>query len=225
MNYIEEEDEENNNKDYSTFKIIRTTNKGNLFYKVDNENKDEDNSSDSSNNNKNEIIEILYNKETYENYNEIQKLIQYNNLENNNNCIIDLTNMYIEKLLNSENKDKKPTKIFYNCCLVKLKGHIPGCLLCTNEYLYYVINYNFGKIQEEKERCVGSLFCFDPNKHKLIRKILKRDIKQIFKKRYYYLEDSLELFTYTNKSYYIKFDTNKDREDFYKYIIYSNDIS
>ena len=225
MNYIEEEDEENNNKDYSTFKIIRTTNKGNLFYKVDNENKDEDNSSDSSNNNKNEIIEILYNKETYENYNEIQKLIQYNNLTNNNNCIIDLTNMYIEKLLNSENKDKKPTKIFYNCCLVKLKGHIPGCLLCTNEYLYYVINYNFGKKQEEKERCVGSLFCFDPNKHKLIRKILKRDIKQIFKKRYYYLEDSLELFTYTNKSYYIKFDTNKDREDFYKYIIYSNDIS
>ena len=39
------------------------------------------------------------------------------------------------------------------------------------------------------------------------------------------MEDSLEMFTYTNKSYYIKFDTTKDREDFYKYIIYSSDVS
>ena len=235
-NYDEEDEFEYNNKiaqenkDYSSFKIIRNTKKGNLYNnKFDNENKDEDNSSDSSHNNKNDLIDIIYNKENYENYNEIQKLLQYNNSPSSNNHrnnnIIDLTSMYIEKLLNSTNKSKKVNKIYYNCCLVKLKGHIPGCLLCSNDYLYFIINYNFGKKQTENEKCIGSLFCYDPNKHKLIRKISKKNIKQIFKKRYYYVEDSLEIFTYTNKSYYIKFNTNKDREEFYKYIIYSTDIS
>ena len=225
----DDDEEENINEikdnDYSSFQIIRNTNKGNIYNISDNENKDEDNSSDSSNNNQNEILDILYNKENSENYNEIQKLLQYNNISNNNSCIIDLTNMYIEKLLNSDNKDKKPIKIFYNCCLIKLKGHIPGNLLISNDYLYYVINYNFGKKQSASEKCIGSLFCFDPNKHKLIRKILKKNIKQIFKKRYYYVEDCLEIFTYTNKSYYIKFDSKKDREDFYKYIVNSNGVS
>ena len=235
-NYDEEDEFEYNNKiaqenkDYSSFKIIRNTKKGNLYNnKFDNENKDEDNSSDSSHNNKNDLIDIIYNKENYENYNEIQKLLQYNNSPSSNNHrnnnIIDLTSMYIEKLLNSTNKSKKVNKIYYNCCLVKLKGHIPGCLLCSNDYLYFIINYNFGKKQTDDEKCIGSLFCYDPNKHKLIRKISKKNIKQIFKKRYYYVEDSLEIFTYTNKSYYIKFNTNKDREEFYKYIIYSTDIS
>ena len=222
--------ENDNNKDYSSFKIIRTTKKGNLYNRFDKDNKEEDNSSESSHNNKGDISDILYNKENYDNYNEIQKLIQYNNYIYNisnysNNCIIDLTNMYIEKLINNENKDKKPNKIFYNCCLIKLKGHVPGNLLCTNNYLYYIIDYNFGKKQSEGEKCVGSLFCYDPNKHKLIRKILKKDIKQIFKKRYYYVEDSLEIFTYTNKSYYIKFNSKKDREEFYKYIINSHEVS
>ena len=222
--------ENNNNKDYSSFKIIRTTKKGNLYNRFDKDNKEEDNINESSHNNKADISDILYNKENYDNYNEIQKLVQYNNYIYNisnysNNCIIDLTNMYIEKLINNENKDKKPKKIFYNCCLIKLKGHVPGNLLCTNNYLYYIIDYNFGKKQSEEEKCVGSLFCYDPNKHKLIRKILKKDIKQIFKKRYYYVEDSLEIFTYTNKSYYIKFNSKKDREEFYKYIIYSNEVS
>ena len=237
-NIIEEVEIENDNeleqdddKDFSNFKIIRTTNKGNIYNnKFDIENKDEDNSSDTSHYNKSDLMDILYKKENYDNYNEIQKLLQYNNSPSsdnnmNNKCIIDLTNMYIEKLLNSENKNKKPTKIYYNCCLVKLKGHVPGCLLCSNDYLYYVINHNFGKKQTEKEKCIGSLFCFDPTKHKFIRKILKRDIKQIFKKRYYYEENSLEIFTYTNKSYYIKFNTNKDREEFYKYIINSSEVS
>ena len=210
------------NKD-SVFNIIRTTNKGNLFTKIDNENKEEDNDSVSSFNNKNDVTDILYNKENFESYNEIQKLIQYNS-NPNNKCILDLTTLYIEKLLNIDNKDKKPNKIYYNCCLIKLKGHLPGCLLCSNEYLYYVINYNYGRKQKEEEKCNGSLFCFEPNKHKLIRKILKKDIKQIFKKRYYYIEDSLEIFTYSNKSYYIKFDSKKDREDFYNYINYSNEL-
>ena len=252
-NNIEEiekvESEETEENDYNSFKVIRTTNKGNIYNRFDkesenNSDKDSENNSDkddkeednniddddSNHNYKFDLGDILYNKENYEKYNEIQKLIQYNNNIYNisnysNNCIIDLTNMYIEKLINNENKDKKPNKIYYNCCLIKLKGHVPGCLLCTNNYIYYIINYNFGKIQSESEKCIGSLFCFDPNKHKLIRKILKKDIKQIFKKRYYYVEDSLEIFTYTNKSYYIKFDTKKDREDFYKYIINCNEVS
>ena len=219
-------DNKDNISDYSKFKIIRTTYKGNNFNICDEDNDEEDSKSNGSNNkNKSDIIDLLYNKDNYENYNEIQKLLQFYYMSHSTNCIIDLTNMYIEKLLNSENKDKKPSKIYYNCCLVKLKGHVPGCLLCTNNYLYYIINYNFGKKQTEQEKCIGSLFCFDPNKHKLIRKILKKDIKQIFKKRYYYVEDSLEIFTYTNKSYYIKFNTKKDREDFYQYIINTKDIS
>ena len=223
----------NFDKDWTSFKVLRTTNKGNLFNiyeKNENENNindDEENSNDSEINEKREMSNLLYKKENYENYNEIQKLLQYSsNFLNSTTCIIDITKLYIEKLMNTENKNKKPSKIYYDCCLVKPTGHIPGCLLCSNDYIYYIINYNYGKVQTEDEKCVGSLFRFDPNKHKIMRKIEKKNIRQIFKRRYYYIENSLELFTHTNKSYFIKFNSNKDRDEFHRYIFNSyNELS
>ena len=158
----------------------------------------------------------MFKKENSDNYNEIQKLLQYNsNTVNYDKCIIDLTKLYIDKRNNCEDKNKKPNKIYYNCCLIKLTGHIPGCAICSNNYIYFLMNYNYGIAQNEEEKCIGSLFCFDPNKHKFIRKIERKNIRQIFKKRYYYKEDSLELFTHSNKSYYIKFNSKKDRDEFY----------
>ena len=233
---IEEDKEKNrkiiNNDIWTSFKMSRTTNKSNMYIIYDkNENiihNDEDSGSDSEqNNNIRELSNLLYKKENFENYNEIQKLLCYNsNTLNYDKCILDITNLYIDKLKNSENKNKKPNKIYYNCCLIKLKGHIPIVLLCSNNYIYFIMNYNYGKIQKENEKCIGSLFCFDPNKHKLIKKIEKKNIRQIFKRRYYYIENSLELFTHTNKSYYIKFNTKKERDEFYLYIMNSyNDIS
>ena len=211
---------------WTSFKIIRTTNKGNMYLNFDKSesiNINEDSGSDLEQNNDNrEVSNLLHKKDNYENYNEIQKLLQYNSTTSNyDKCIIDITNLYIEKLKNSENKNKKPNKIYYDCCLIKLKGHIPGCILCSNSYIYFIMNYNFGKSQTDNEKCVGSLFCFEPFKHKLIRKIEKKNIRQLFKRRYYYREDSLELFTHTNKSYYIKFNTKKDRDEFFQTIINS----
>ena len=215
---------------WTSFKVMRTTNKGNLYFlaeKSENINNDENSDSDSEQNIKREVSNLLFKKENYEYYNEIQKLLQYNSRTiNYDKCIIDISNLYIEKLKNSQNKNKKPNKIYYDCCLIKLTGHIPGCLIASNNYIYFIMNYNYGKVQKENEKCTGALFCFDPNKHKLIRKIEKKNIRQLFKRRYYYKEDSLELFTHTNKSYYIKFNSKKDRDEFYQNIMTSyNEIS
>ena len=214
-----------NNENWTSFQVKRTTNKGNMYEisdKTENINYEEDSGSDSEHNYNREVSNLLYKKENYDNYNEIQRLLIYNsNSLNYDKCIIDITNYYIDKLMNSENKNKKPNKIYHNCCLIKLTGHIPGSLLCSNNYIYFIMNYNYGKIQTEQEKCIGSIFCFNPNKHKLIRKIEKKNIRQLFKKRYYYREDSLELFTHSNKSYYIKFNSKKDRDDFYTYIMNS----
>ena len=215
---------------WTSFKILRTTNKGNLYFindKSPNINNDESDSDDENINNNREISNLLYKKENYEIYNEIQKLLQYNSKSSNyDNCIIDVTKLYIEELNNSKDINKKTHKLYYDCCLIKLTGHIPGCILCSNNYIYFVMNYNFGKVQTEKAKCIGSLFCFDPNKHKLIRKIEKKNIRQLFKRRYYYKDDSLEIFTHTNKSYYIKFNSKKERDAFYRNIMNSyNDIS
>ena len=214
---------------WTSFQLKRTTNKGNMY--ILNDKIENDNDDDSDNNSENicnrEISNLIFKKENNDNYNEIQKLLHYNSSTTNyDKCIIDLTHLYIEKLKNSENKNKRPNKIYYNCCLIKLTGHIPGCVICSNNYIYFLMNYNYGIAQNEEEKCIGSLFCFDPNKHKLIRKIEKKNIRQIFKKRYYYREDSLELFTHSNKSYYIKFNSKKDRDEFFISIMNSyNEIS
>ena len=219
-----------NRDNWTTYKIKRTTNKGNMNIisdKIDIDNNDEDSENNLEKNNNRDINNLLFKKENIDNYNEIQKLLQYNsNTVNYEQCIIDLTNLYIEKLKNCEDKYKKPYKIYYNCCLIKLTGHIPGCVVYSNKYIYFVMNYNYGIIQKEEEKCIGSLFCFDPNNHKLIRKIERKNIRYIFKKRYYYKEDSLELFTHSNKSYYIKFNSKKDRNEFYISIMNSyNELS
>ena len=65
-----------NNSAWTSFKILRTTNKGNLYFindKSPNINNDESDSDDENINNNREISNLLYKKENYE----IYKVIYY----------------------------------------------------------------------------------------------------------------------------------------------------
>ena len=64
---------------WTSFKVMRTTNKGNLYFsteKSENIINDENSDSDSEQNIIREVSNLLFKKENYEYYNEIQKLLQ-----------------------------------------------------------------------------------------------------------------------------------------------------
>ena len=73
---------------------------------------------------------------------------------------------------------------------------------------------------QERHTCFGSYFVCHP-KDKDIYKISIRynEIKWIFRRRYYYKNSALEIFTTTNKTFYFNFKYEKEREDVLNEII------
>ena len=132
------------------------------------------------------------------------------------------------------------------CCLVKQTHHIKG-LLCIKETK---INFkkNLGKkldnktwlelneknndnFDHERGDCFGSYFKEykkDKNFYKL--NIKYDEIKMIFKKKYYYKNSAIEIYTANNKSYFFNFSCQKIMEIFLDEILnklgeYSNIIN
>ena len=65
---------------------------------------------------------------------------------------------------------------------------------------------------KERKTCFGSYFVCNP-KDKYLYKISinYKDIKLILRRRYYYKDTGLEIFTVSNKSFYLNFKYEKDR--------------
>ena len=65
----------------------------------------------------------------------------------------------------------------------------------------------------ERQTCFGSYFIYHPKDKDLYQiNINYRDIKWIFRRRYYYKNSGLEIFTNSNKSFYFNFKFEEDRE-------------
>ena len=100
-------------------------------------------------------------------------------------------------------------------CLIKLQFHIKGMFYINqNEIGFYAYNiYKNEKNEDfdtERESCFGSIF---KNKENIIPyyfiKIPFYKIKYVFKRRYFYRRNCIEVFTIKNKSYLFKFDNEK----------------
>ena len=117
---------------------------------------------------------------------------------------------------------------YYICCLVKPSHHVKGFVCLkekkiifksfldqkngkdTNGEIGICFSENDDDYDKENGTCFGSIFRQHPkdkNIHKI--KIKFKDIKWIFKRKYFYRNSAVELFTTKNKSYYFSF---KDEE-------------
>ena len=120
---------------------------------------------------------------------------------------------------------------YYLCCLVKTTHHIKGVFSLENNSLNFRIfsNQKEGKEMDGIEiefnnsdddydsvrlTCFGSYFTYRPKDKNTFNKSVNYDnIKMVLKRRYYYKNSAIEIFTSTNKAYYFNFKNEIDREN------------
>ena len=128
-------------------------------------------------------------------------------------------------------KKKKEVKKYYLSCLVKTSHHIKGVCFIEEKNLNFKVflNQRTGNAMsgieigfttkdddydQERQTCFGSYFICRPKDGDLYKiSINYSDIKWVFRRRYYYLNSALEIFTTTNKTFYFNFKYEKERED------------
>ena len=140
------------------------------------------------------------------------------------------------KLEHSENEFKHRSSIDFKkpkyvlACLVKASHHIKGvCFIDQNNLNFKVfLNQKTGNSMSgvelaftnedddydiNRQTCFGSYFICHPKDKDLYQiSINYQDMKWIFRRRYYYKNSGIEIFTKTNKSFYFNFKIEKDRE-------------
>ena len=172
------------------------------------------------NSEKNSNKNYLYNIYFYNTKNVFEKYKQINSLEKKENLELSNDNFYINIL----DKNEK----YFKCCLVKISSHIKGYLKTGKTKLkfnYFNFDLSKNKFDYDYERhcCFGS-FITNSEKDKNYKKIIINldDITYVLKKKYYYNDKALEIFTNKNKSYYFNFIDQKSRDKIIDYIINKN---
>ena len=123
--------------------------------------------------------------------------------------------------------DKKQSR-YVLACLVKTSHHIKGvCFIDENNLNFKVfLNQRTGNSMSgvalaftnkdddydiNRQTCFGSYFICHPKDKDLYQiSINYKDIKWIFRRRYYYKNSGIEIFTSTNKSFYLNFKYEND---------------
>ena len=141
---------------------------------------------------------------------------------------IDLKIFPKENITNFFN-DKDNNKNYFECCYIKQTNHIKGAIKINQniEFISLITNDdkklfedNDEEYQEEKNNCYGSIFKTNNNykDYEFIRVISINDILFIFKRTYFYRDNSIEIFTIYHKSFYFKFKNEIKRDLFLKEI-------
>ena len=139
---------------------------------------------------------------------------------------------FIEKDSSQEVKKK-----CFLSCLVKTSHHIKGVVFIDEKKLKFKVflNQKTGNAMsgvekgfttddddydQERKTCFGSFFVCHPKDKDLYKITINyKDIKWIFKRKYYYNNSALEIFTTTNKTFYFNFKYEKNREEVLKEIL------
>ena len=145
-------------------------------------------------------------KEKYLGFDIIGKCFLNLNDENDKNIQKEnIQNIIYEKISNKKYKNN-----IFSCCLIKNGYHITGYIILEKENKYFeFIGFPMNLCDEEKyywdikkNICFGSIMQF--NKIYYL-KIKIKNITYVYKRLYAYKDDSLEIFTKDNKSYYFEF--------------------
>ena len=129
-----------------------------------------------------------------------------------------------------DNNNNNLKNKYFLSCLVKTSHHIKGvCFIDENQLNFKVfLNQRTGNwmsgvelaftnkdddYDQERQTCFGSYFVCHPKDKDLYQITINyKDIKWIFRRRYYYKNSAIEIFTTTNKSFYLNFKYENDRE-------------
>ena len=124
---------------------------------------------------------------------------------------------------------KETKKKYYLSCLVKTSHHIKGVIFIDDKKLNFKVflNQKTGNAMsgvedgfttkdddydQERKTCFGSFFVCHPKDKDLYKiSINYKDIKWIFKRKYYYNNSAIEIFTTTNKTFYFNFKYEEGR--------------
>ena len=143
---------------------------------------------------------------------------------------VDHSNSNSETSNVNSSKAKSLKKKYFLSCLVKTSHHIKGVCFIDEKQLNFrvFLNQRTGNFMsgvelaftnkdddydQDRQTCFGSYFVCHPKDKDLYQITIDyKDIKWIFRRRYYYKNSAIEIFTSTNKSFYFNFKFEKDRE-------------
>jgi hypothetical protein len=131
------------------------------------------------------------------------------------------------------NLTKKQTltkKKYFLSCMVKTSHHIKGVCFIDEKQLNFrvFLNQRTGNsmsgvelaftnqdddYDQDRQTCFGSYFVCHPKDKDLYQITIDyNNIKWIFRRRYYYKNSAMEIYTITNKTFYFNFKYEEDRE-------------
>ena len=145
-----------------------------------------------------------------------------------------IANLKYDKLKKEKYLNNKEYKL---CCLVKQSHHIKGIMHIKEKQLNFkmftdIFSENDDDYDKERGTCFGSYFN-QYNKDNLCKISIKiEDIKWIFRRKYFYKNSAIEIFTLSNKTYFFNFKDKESKDSiideiitkFGKYLIIYNDI-
>jgi hypothetical protein len=158
---------------------------------------------------------LFYNRAEFsdfiDKYTDLEKLTKYfykYNSEDYNKIILNISEFYINTTCRSNFQTIK-----FEACRVKLGKHIKGKIIINPLSVQFIRNIP----KQSDNKCIESLFCeYEKSNEKVIIEVAFKDLRYVYKRRYYYKKTALEIFTYTNKHYYFNFKTQTDRDSFCK---------
>ena len=142
----------------------------------------------------------------------------------------EIVSLLQKNLSSNKNENTKRTTSYYLCCLVKPSHHIKGVLYVTEKGITFKVFLNqksgnslsgveiFFKSTDEdydtdRKTCFGSYFVWHHKDVDISSFSISFDqIKLFFRKRYYYKNSGMEIFSKNNKSYFFNFKEEDNRE-------------
>lgn len=134
--------------------------------------------------------------------------------------------MSIIKVSNIKQPELNDTQ--FKACMIKQTHHLPGMFSISKdeiifEYIYCEngtgVNKNHLLYDEDNQTCFGSFFkSYPKDKYKSMSIINLKSINLVLKRTYFYSNNSLEIFTKNNKSYYFHFANYSERSKIFEQI-------
>ena len=172
----------------------------------------------------NEIMKESMRKDTVQTQRTSSSTIKKETPENITSFKKNYVNLIYDKESNKlKNEEILNNKEYFPCCLVKQSHHVKGIAYIREKKLHFKILSALNEevsseeddddYDKERNSCFGSYFNHHPKDKNLYKiSIIFNDIKWVLKRKYYYKNSSIELFTIKNKTYYFNFKNEETRD-------------
>ena len=177
----------------------------------------------------NDIIKENERKDTVQTQRTSSSTIKKENISSFKNNFVNL--IYDKESNKIKNEEILNNKEYLVCCLVKPSHHVKGIIYVREKKLNFkifsdqkkgcdlngIIDICFSEkdddYDKERDNCFGSYFNHHPKDKNLYKKSIRfNEIKWVLKRKYFYKNSAIEIFTIKNKSYYFNFKDEETRD-------------